>query len=410
MRAWAIALVVALSVVLPLCCAETKPAEPPAAGPAPAEAAPATPDARIAAPIEGVVKGQEPKGPWRWSLEKRMAERSVSALSIAIIDGGRVVWAQGFGVKEVGGHDPVTATTLFQAASCSKPVAASAMLRLVDKGTLSLDTNVNRYLMSWKLPENEFTKKEPVTLRRLATHTGGTTVAGFRGYKVGMRRPTVPELLDGKAPANNEPVRVDTLPGQRFRYSGGGYTIMQQLLIDVTGTPFPTLLQQQVFGPLGMAHSTFEQPLPEARAADAARGHEKNVVVPYGWHVYPELAAAGLWTTPTDLATWAIAMADALAGRSTKFLSQATASQIIASARENVGLGLFLSGTGDGLCFSHNGQNEGFLNEFKMFVNTGQGAAIMINTGEAGYGLIKEIQNAIAAEYGWPVAGPAKAK
>lgn len=372
-----------------------------------------------AARVERVLKGLRPKmevegAPVRWTLAERMAAYKVPAVSIAIIDGGRVVWAQGFGVTEVGGHDPVTATTLFQAGSCSKPIAASAMLRLVQKGTLSLDTDVNRYLTSWKLPENEFTKQAPVTLRRLATHAAGTTIGGFRGYKVGVPRPTVPELLDGKAPANNEPVRVDTLPGQGFRYSGGGVTIMQQLLIDVTGTPFPTLLQQQVLGPLGMAHSTFEQPLPEARAADSARGHEKNVVVPGGWHVYPELAAAGLWTTPTDMAAWAIAMADAMAGRSTKFLSQETASQIITSAvpgrspKERVGLGLFLSGSGDSLNFSHGGQNEGFVNEFKMFASTGQGAAIMINVGESGYGLIREIQFAIAAEYGWPESGTTK--
>ena len=288
------------------------------------------------------------------------------------------------------------------------------MLRLVDRGTLSLDANVNQYLTSWKLPENEFTQQAPVTLRRLATHTGGTAVSGFPGYTLAATRPTLLEVLDGKSPANNVPVRVDTLPGQSFRYSGGGFTIMQQLLIDVTGTPFPALLQQQVLEPLGMRHSTFEQPLPAARAADAARGHEKDVVVPGGWHVYPELAAAGLWTTPTDLATWSIAMADAMTGRSVKFLSQETASQIAASAvpgrraQERIGLGLFLYGSGDSLIFSHGGQNEGFLNEFKMYPSTGQGVSIMINVGESGYRLIQEIEFAIAAEFGWPEVGTTK--
>jgi CubicO group peptidase (beta-lactamase class C family) len=289
----------------------------------------------------------------------------------------------------------------------------SAMLRLVDKGTVSLDTNVNRYLRSWKLPENEFTKQEPVTLRRLATHTAGTTLAGFPGHKVGLPLPTVPDLLDGKAPANTEPVRVDQLPGQGFRYSGGGTTIMGLVMTDATGTPLSALLQQQVLGPLGMAHSIYEMPLAEARAAAAARGHEKNAVVPGGWHVYPE-AAGGLWTTPTDLATWAIAMGDALSGRSTTFLSQATASQIIASAvpgrsvQERIGLGLLLYGTGDTLNFVHNGQNEGFISEFKMYANRGQGVAIMINTGESGFTLVREIQYAIAAEFGWPDLGTAK--
>lgn len=380
-----------------------------------AETDPTTTAARIERVLHGLRPRVEVEGtPVRWTLEERMAAYQVPAVSIAIIDGGRVVWAQGFGVKEAGGHEPVTATTLFQAASCSKPVTASAMLRLVDAGMLSLDTNVNDALTSWKLPENDFTKQEPVTLRRLATHTAGTTVGGFSGYQVDVLRPTVLELLDGKAPANNEPVRVDTLPGQKFRYSGGGFTIIQQLLCDVTGTPFPTLLQQQVFGPLGMTHSTFAQPLPDDRARDAAHGFEKNVLVPGGWRVYPELAAAGLWTTPTDLATWMIAMSDAMTGRSTKFLSQATAAQIITSAvpgrtaKERVGLGLFLSGSGENLTIIHSGQNEGFLNEMKMFANTGQGASIMINVGESGVGLIREIQYAIAEEFGWPESGTTK--
>ena len=376
-------------------------------------------EATTAARIERVLNGLRPKveaegAPVRWSLAERMAAYRIPAVSIAIIDGGKIVWAQGFGVTEAGGHDPVTAETPFQAGSCSKPVAASAMLRLVDKGVLSLDANVNDALKAWKLPENEFTKQAPVTLRRLATHTAGTTVGGFPGYAVGVPLPTVPELLDGKPPANNAPVRVDILPGQKFRYSGGGYTIIQQLLIDVNDTPFPMVLSQKVLVPLGMTHSTFEQPLPVSLAAHAARGHEKNVVVPGGWHVYPELAAAGLWTTPTDLAVWILAMDDAMAGRSKKFLSLATASQIAGSSvpgrreGERIGLGLFFSGTGDKMSFGHGGQNEGFLTEFKLFPGSRQGFAIMINTGESGYGLIQEIQNAIAAEFGWPELGTSK--
>jgi CubicO group peptidase (beta-lactamase class C family) len=370
-------------------------------------------DADIAARVDRVLKGLRPRievenAPARWTLAERMAAYKISAVSFAIVDGGRVVWAKGFGTTEAGGKVPVTATTLFQVASCSKPVAVSAMLRMVDKGALSLDTNVNQYLKSWKLPENDFTKEAPVTLRRIGTHTAGTTVGGFPGYKADAPRPTVPQLLDGRPPANNEPVRVDQLPGRGFRYSGGGYTIMQQLLVDVAGTSFPALAEKEVFGPLGMKHSTFEQPLPPALAANAARAYEKNVLVSGGWHVYPELAAAGLWTTPTDLATWAIAMADALTGRSARFLSQATASQILTSAvpgrseREKVGLGLLLYGTGETLNFVHNGQNEGFMSEFKMYATRGQGIAVAINSGEAGFNLVREIQNAVAAEFEWP--------
>jgi len=379
-------------------------------------------DADVSSRVARVVNGLRPRievtgAPVRWSLAARMAEYRAPAVSIAIVDDGRIVWAQGFGVQEVGGPSAVTASTLFQAGSNSKAVTASAMLRLVQTGTLSLDANVNQYLTSWTLPENAFTAQAPVTLRRLATHTAGTTVSGFPGYAVGAPRPTVPELLDGKAPANTAAVRVDTVPGTAFRYSGGGATIIQQLLADATRLSFASVVKAQVFDPLGMTHSTFEQPLSTVRAADAARAHlnaEKSVVVPGGWHVYPELAAAGLWTTPTDLATWMIAMGDAIAGRSTSFLGQATASQVIGSAvpgrtpAERVGLGLFLTGSGDSFNITHGGQTEGFVSQFKLFPHIGKGAVIMVNIGESGVRLMREIELAIAEEFAWPEGGTVK--
>ena len=375
--------------------------------------------ADVASRVARVVNGLRPRvevvgSPTRWSLAERMAEYKAPAVSIAIVEGGGVVWAQGFGTTEAGGTIPVTATTMFQAGSNSKAITVSAMLRLVQAGTLSLDANVNQYLTSWKLPENEFTAQAPVTLRNLATHTAGTTVSGFPGYKVGEPRPTVPELLDGKAPANTAAVRVDTVPGKSFRYSGGGTTIMQQLLVDATRTPFPSLLKAQVFDPLGMTRSTFEQPLPAAIATDAARAHVKAIVVPGGWHVYPEMAAAGLWTTPTDLATWMIAMGDAIAGRSTGFLAEKTATQVTGSAvpgrspAERIGLGLFLTGTGDSFNITHGGETEGFVSQFKLFPTTGKGAVIMVNIGEAGVRLMREIELAIAEEFAWPEGGTVK--
>lgn len=373
----------------------------------------------IASRAERVLNGLRPRievvgAPVRWSLAERMAEYKVPAVSIAIVDDGRIVWAQGFGVTEAGGTHQVTAATLFQSGSNSKPVAVSAMLRLVQAGTLSLDTNVNQYLTSWKLPENEFTAQAPVTLRTLANHTGGTTVSGFPGCQVGVPRPTVPELLDGKAPANTAAVRVDTVPGKSFRYSGGGTTIMQQLIEDATRTSFPSVLKEQVFERLGMTRSVFEQPLSAAHAVDAARAHVNTGVVPGGWHVYPELAAAGLWTTPTDLATWMIAMRDAITGRSSAFLAEKTASQVIGSAvpgrsaSERIGLGLFLTGSGDTYNFNHGGETEGFVSQLKLFPATGKGAVIMLNVGESGVRLMREIELAIAEEFGWPDGGTIK--
>src|SRR3982751_1769554 len=280
--------------------------------------------------IERVLRGLRPsvevvgRPPVQWALAERMKEHMVPGISIAVIEGGRISWARGVGVKEAGKSDSVTPGTLFQAASISKPVAATAMLRLVERGTLQLDTNVNKYLTSWKVPDNKFTATEKVTLRRIVSHTAGLTVHGFPGYDPSAPRPTVVQVLNGEKPANTEAVRVDTTPGTIERYSGGGTTIMQQLLVDVSGKPFPTLMQELVLGPVGMTSSTYEQPLPAARAGEAAHAPGGDgAVVPGGWHVYPEMAPAGLWTRPTDLLKWAIAITDARAGRSTALLSQA---------------------------------------------------------------------------------------
>ena len=208
----------------------------------------------------------------RWTLAERMAHYKVPGISVAIISGGKVVWAGGFGVKEAGTNDSVTATTLFQAASISKPVTATAMLRLVSEGKVALDTNVNRYLKSWQVPDNKFTATEKVTLRRIASHSAGLTVHGFPGYAEGAPVPTVVQILNGAKPANTAAVRVDTTPGAIWRYAGGGTTIEQLIMTEVTGEPFPALMKRLVLDPAGMTHSTYEQPLPEARWAEAARG------------------------------------------------------------------------------------------------------------------------------------------
>jgi CubicO group peptidase (beta-lactamase class C family) len=338
----------------------------------------------------------------RWTLAERMEHYKVPGVSIAVVEGGRLTWARGFGVKEAGKPDSITPATLFQAASISKPVAATAMLRLVERGTLNLDTNVNKYLTSWKVPDNKFTAVEKVTLRRIVSHTAGLTVHGFPGYATTDPLPTVVQVLDGVKPANTDPVRVDTTPGAIERYSGGGTTIMQQLLVDVTGKPFPALTQELVLGPAGMTSSTYEQPLPASRAPEAAHAHTQDgKPIPGGWHVYPEMAPAGLWTTPTDLVRWALAITAARAGRSTALLSQGMTQQMLTAQKDQVGLGPFVGGSGRNFHFGHGGANEGFHSELVMYPELGVGAAIMTN-GDGGPMLIREVLRSLAAEYGWP--------
>ncbi len=367
-----------------------------------------TTDAAIARVTAGLRPGAVAKGrpPTSFRLAERMEHYHVPGVSIAVVDSGRIAWARGFGVKEVGTVDSVTATTLFQAASISKPVAATAMLRLVEEGRLDLDTPVNRYLTSWKVPENAFTAREPVTLRRIVSHSAGLTVHGFPGYAAGEPLPTVPQILDGAPPANTAPVRVDTLPGAISRYSGGGVTVEQLLMTDVTGEPFPELMKRLVLDPAGMARSTYEQPLPEQRRGEEAAGYRSDGTPIEGrWHTYPEMAAAGLWTTPTDLLKWAMAITAARDGAPDGLLSQEMAREMLTPQKGDFGLGPGLGGTGSGFHFGHGGANEGFRCQLIYFPETGQGAAVMTN-GDGGGGLAQEILLAVASEYGWSDYGP----
>jgi CubicO group peptidase (beta-lactamase class C family) len=339
----------------------------------------------------------------KMTLAERMAFYKVPGVSIAVIHNGRIEWAKGYGVREAGQAAPVETDTLFQAASISKPVAAMAALRLVQEGRLSLDEDVNRKLTTWKVPENKFTAEQKVTLRRILTHSAGLTVHGFPGYARGAPLPTLAQVLDGVGPANTAPIRVDVKPGSLNRYSGGGFTLMQQMLIDVTGKPFPEFIEETVLGPLGMTQSTYQQPLPKSLWRQAASAHDGNGVVIQGrWHTYPEMAAAGLWTTPSDLARFAIELRNAFHGTSERVLSAATARQMLTRQRKDLnGLGIGLGGEGSTLSFSHGGANRGFMCHLIALAESGDGAAIMTN-GDRGQALIQEVLRAIAAEYGWP--------
>ncbi len=195
-------------------------------------------------------------------VPNRMAHCHVPGLSLAFIHNGTVRWTQAFGTTRVGG-EPVTPETLFQASSISMPLTALAVLRLAEQGKLNLDVDVSQYLRSWKLPNNRFTEQNKVTLRELLSHTAGATVHGFGGYAAGKKVPTLVQVLNGESPANSAPVTIDFVPGTKFRYAGGNYAIIQQILIDVTGEPFPDLMQELVLQPLYMVHSSFQQPVPE---------------------------------------------------------------------------------------------------------------------------------------------------
>ena len=382
------------------------------------------PNAALAARIGRVESGLLPPAriagakPELWSLATRMKFYKVPGVSVAVIDHGAIEWARGYGVARAGEDSPVTPDTLFQAASISKPVAAAAALTLVDAGQLTLDADVNAALKSWKVPAAKGLAGL-VTLRRLLSHTAGLTVHGFGGYAAGTSLPTLGQVLDGVPLANSAPIRITLPPGTQWRYSGGGYCVAQQLLLDVTGADFPTLMRERVLVPAGMAFSTFEQPLPalnspavsqsnppngsDSRTTLAAAGHNpEGRRIPGDAHIYPEMAAAGLWTTPSDLARFALALQHSLEGKE-GFLKRETAEAMITPplAGSDYGLGIGVKGEGEKLSLGHNGSNAGFRCAFVAYPRTGRGAIVMTNS-DNGDALASEVLRALAHEYGWP--------
>jgi CubicO group peptidase (beta-lactamase class C family) len=337
------------------------------------------------------------------TLKQLMERFRVPGMSVAVIKDFAIHWAKGYGVADVATGAPVTADTMFQAASISKPVAAMAVLRAVQDGRLSLDEDINRILKSWTLPGEAFTRDRPVTPRALLSHSSGLGDGfGFPGYHPKDPVPTVLQILNGEKPSNTGKVFMERPPFTATKYSGGGTVVMQLALVDLIGKPFPQILREWVLDPIGMANSAYEQPLSPERDKQAARAHNgRGQAMDAKWHVYPELEAAGLWTTPTDLAKLAIEVQQSLLGRSNRVLSTATVREMVTP----VGVGDFAVGfqimkQGQGWYFQHGGSNWGFQCDLVAHRLKGYGVAIMTNA-DSGGALIAEIRARVAAAYGW---------
>jgi len=338
-----------------------------------------------------------------YTLEELMARFGVPGVSVAVISDYTIHWAKAYGIADVTSSARVDTDTVFQAASISKPVNAMAVLKAVQDGRFGLDQDINTILKSWQLPGDGFTTEQPVTLRSLTSHTSGTGDGfGFPGYHPSAPRPTVVQILDGEKPSNVGKVRLERRPLVGQKYSGGAVTITQLALTDTVGRPYPEILQDWVLKPIGMTRSGYDQPLTAERDRNAARAHNgRGAAMDAKWHVYPELAAAGLWTTPTDLAKFAIEVQLSTRGRSNKVLSQAMAREMITP----VGVGPFAVGfsvqqKGEGWYFSHGGSNWGFQCDLTAHTLKGYGVAIMTNS-DSGGRLIEEIRSRVAAAYNW---------
>lgn len=348
------------------------------------------------------------------SLRDRLAHYHTPGVSIAVINDFEIEWAQGWGVCDARSKNKVTTKTLFQAGSISKPIFALGVMRLAQEGQLSLDEDIHHYLSAWRVPANAGWQPR-ITLRQLLSHTAGLTVHGFPGYQASEMLPTVTQILNGEFPANTAKVEVNILPGTQFRYSGGGTTVAQQVLVDTLKKPFPQIMCELVLGPLGLTNSTYEQPLPKGWAKEAATAHPwKGIPLKGKFHTYPEMAAAGLWTTATDLAKVGVELLKVFHERKEPaLLTKETIEAMLLPQLDHqkvgegdfVGLGFFCKDKDDGFQFGHGGWDEGFVAQMQFYKNTGMGAVVMINSNE-GYPLLDEIMHAIAREYEWPNALP----
>lgn len=339
----------------------------------------------------------------RWALAERMKKYNINGVSIAVIHNYKIEWARGYGFADVSENLPVTEKTLFQAASISKSLNAVGVLLLVQKKKLDLNSDINRYLVTWKFPYNEKSNGKKITLANLLSHTAGLTIHGFPGYAKGEVLPTLPQILDGQKPANTEPVRSSAEPGKSVNYSGGGVTISQMIIMDVTHQPYNVFMQNNVLDPLGMISSSYTQPPPETKEKLLATGYRADgKEVPGKFHIYPEQAAAGLWTNPVDLCNYIIETQLSYQGKSSKVLTPEMTRLRLTPVLEDAALGTFVNSrvTGSLKYFNHNGGNEGFQCTAIGCRDNGEGVVIMTNS-DNGSLLYEEIVNSVATVYNW---------
>ncbi|WP_338426657.1 serine hydrolase domain-containing protein [Sphingopyxis kveilinensis] len=366
-------------------------------------------DGRLAAKVKRFENGLRPalrradEPAQRWTLAERMAHYHVPGVSIAIIENGRIVFAKGYGVKGRGRAGAVDADTVFSVGSLSKVGTATLVLALANDKRLDLNSDINLYLSRWKVPATPLTAGHPVTLRGLMSHSGGLSVSGFPDFEPDAKVPTLEDSLAGRFPAVTGPVLPFYVPGSRWYYSGGGTSVIQMAIEDVTGRPFADVARERLFEPLGMSRSTYQSPLPETYG-NIALAHDRAgalTALPRGWQSFPETAASGLWTTPSDYARMLVALMESYR-RTGAYLPSPIAKDMMTEVGvSRFGLGPMMSGAGDTRRFMHSGSNDSYKAWMEGHLATGNGLVIFTNA-PMGRELYVELRRAVSDAFDWP--------
>jgi CubicO group peptidase (beta-lactamase class C family) len=351
-------------------------------------------------------------------LAKRMEFHKTPGVSMVVMDDTAIDWSRSFGLLKAGESAPVTERSIFQAGSVSKFITAVLVHHFVEEGLLDLDADVNRYLTSWKVPENEFTREKKVTLRYLLSHQAGMPSFPQMEQEARKPDPALPQILNGEKPALNPPAVPCYEPGTQWAYSNIGYAVVQLVLEDLTGKQLPQIAEEVLFEPLGMNSSFFSYPLEEELQPREAWAHDSQ-----GQPRPPEQeglarAMGGLLTTPGDMSKLVLEVMKAYQGDSTRIISPGTAGLLVSRQIKmpdaalglplSDGLGVFIDDTTDEVCFLHPGHNSpGTTFVVVAYPALGKGAVIAVN-GNVGDRLYMEIIASLSMEYGWPSGQPFK--
>jgi CubicO group peptidase (beta-lactamase class C family) len=346
-----------------------------------------------------------------FAISERLLHHKVPGISFALIQNGEVSWAQGYGTVSAASEQAVTVNTVFQAASIAKPVTAFAVMRMKDQGVIDINADIATYLTSLTLSKGKQTSETPVTFKNILDHSSGLTGGGYQGYEKGTAIPSDIQTFNGEAPATSKAASVETTPGAIVRYSGAGYTLAEIALSDTLKQPFERIMDTWVLLQVGMQNSSFAMDYPQKDGIQVALGHEMSgKIIDGDWRVHPEQAAAGLWSTPTDLAKLAIETSKAYKGQS-KLLSQASAREMLAPVMPEQDLSeefggqpamtFIIAGEGEQFLFQHGGGTLGYRCFMVMYPETGDGAVFMTNS-DAGYSVGFEMMRAASFVYNWP--------